>query len=104
MSDFNQKVIWCGTVVGEDKVREFVAWIKDEFDCRAEYVCEYETLADLEPGSGGRNDLMFAIHNDDVAKFAVPRLQFEMRWWEDCLDNFGKIIPPSIKTAHPRSW
>ena len=37
-------------------------------------------------GTGGRSDLLFAVHNDDMgAGFSLLRLQFGMHWIEDVI-------------------
>jgi len=89
---FSQVCVWCGTVVGEGKEEEMVKFFKDEFGIRAKYLEEVVTLPD--PGdesgeTGGRNDLFFAVHKDDVDKFAIPRLHYGIRWFEDLFNNGG---------------
>jgi hypothetical protein len=67
------------------------------------------------PGTGGRNDVVFAVHQDDIKTFAVPRLSIGVRWVEDVLDNetrhnleanparpFHSIYPAHIKEY--RTW
>jgi hypothetical protein len=39
------------------------------------------------PDTGGRCDIFLAIHEDDVAKFAVPRLGMGIRWLEDVVSK-----------------
>ena len=90
--EFSQVCVLCGIVVGKGKEDELVKFFKDEFDIRAKYLEEVVTLPD--PGdecgeTGGRNDLFFAVHKDDVDKFAIPRLQYGIKWFEDLFNNGG---------------
>ena len=88
-NNFTQLCVWQGTVLGEKKKQEFIDWIKEEFDCRATYECEVKTLPSLDENrspikdTGGRNDLFFYIHTDDIPKFAGKRIAYSIRWWED---------------------
>jgi len=87
LQDYNQVCVWEGTTVGSDKKDEFIDFLQDEFKVRGQYLEEILTLPDDTPNSGGRSDLFFSIHKEDVEKFAVPRFQFGIRWIEDVLDN-----------------
>ena len=106
MEDFNQVCVWEGTVVGKEEVKNFEEWIQNEFGVRAKYCEEVETLPTPgEEGTGGRNDLFFRVHNDDVQKFSVPRLLVGIRWWEDVLGNGnGVLYPQEILTKYPKTW
>lgn len=47
----------------------------------------------------------FAVADEDVMKFAVPRLMAGIRWWEDVLGNGdGCIYPAEILERHPATW
>ena len=104
---FEQLVVWPGTIVGEDKVKEFEEFLKEE-GFRVKYATEFETLPDEDDRSGetgGRNDVLFYIHNQDIPKFSVWRLRHGMRWWEDVLDNGGgNIIPDPIVNKYHYGW
>lgn len=80
MEQFNQLCVWPATIVGKDAIQEFNEFMKDEFGIRSKYECEIEL-------SSGRNDLLFFIHDEDITKFAVKRLQYGIRWWEDIFYN-----------------
>ena len=40
-----------------------------------------------EPLTGGRVDLCFYFHNEDIYRVAVRRLTVGIRWWEDVVGN-----------------
>ena len=75
----------------QDKIDEFEQFMSKEFNVRTQYLEEIKTKPDCDrehkivEGTGGRNDLFFAVHNDDIGQFAVPRLSMGIRWIEDVL-------------------
>ena len=107
--EFNQLCVLEGTVVGNSKKvqEDFVKFFKDEMGVTVKYETEVKTLPD-EPGctlTGGRNDLFFYIADNDISKFAVPRLRMGIRWWEDVLGNGnGKLYPEKILEKYPKTW
>ena len=104
-NEFSQVCVWPGTVVGNEKEqKEFEAIMKKQFGVRVQYLEEIKTAPDFQNGcpvkdTGNRSDLFFAVHNEDVGKFAIPRLQVGIRWIEDVLANEGKtsLYPKSVK-------
>lgn len=87
---FTQVCVWHSTIVGEEKIDDFVEWLGTEFGIRAQYLEEIQTTPDMAhghpvDGTGGRNDVFFAVHQEDVAKFAVPRLKYGIRWLSDAI-------------------
>jgi len=92
---FEQVCVWPGTLVGEDRIEEFKKFFIDEFSTRVQYLEEILTAPDTDkrgntvPGTGGRCDAFFAVHSDDIAHFAVPRLSLGIRWIEDVYLNGG---------------
>ena len=113
-SPFNQVCVWGSTVVGKEKVKAFEDFMKSEWGARVKYLEEIKTLPDMkngEPvkGTGGRNDVFFVIHDDDITKFAVKRSRMDppARWIEDVLGNEtntknGSIYPEHVKKY--RKW
>ena len=105
---FVQVCVWQGTLVGLDNVHAFEEWMQDELGTRVQYLEEVETAPDTVngravAGTGGRNDVLFAVHTDDVMKFAVPRLQYGMRWLEDVYGNgHGDLYPERV--AEYKCW
>lgn len=101
---FTQLCVWHGTIVGKKKITEFVELMKSTFGVTVKYECEVTTLAG-DGGKGGRNDLFFFIDSKDIGKFAVPRLEYGIRWWEDVLGNEReRIYPSDIYAKYPNSW
>jgi hypothetical protein len=101
---FSQVCVWPATLVGEERAEEFEKYMMNKFETRIQYLEEIETFPDTNlgeniEGTGGRNDVFFAVHNDDIGKFAVPRLEYGIRWIEDVLskDNYkDKIYPTRV--------
>jgi hypothetical protein len=98
--NFSQVCVWPATLVGQDKISEFEKFMLDEFKVRIQYLEEIQTFPDKGvEESGGRNDVFFAVHNDDIGHFSVPRLAAGIRWIEDVLskDNYrNKIYPRRV--------
>jgi len=91
---FSQAAMWPGTTCPAGEESTFVDFIAEQFNgARAQFIGLFLTKPDIDgdgcpvPDTGGRSDLVFAIHEDDMGKFAVQRLQFGMRWVDDVLAN-----------------
>lgn len=74
--------------------------MKRAFNVRVQFLECIVTNPDLDdgvpaPGTGGRYDTFFAIHNEDVMKFAEPRFRHGIRWIEDVLLNGGGYLYPT---------
>lgn len=81
-----QIVVWEGCVVGDQKA-QFIDFMKEN-GFTAKYVTEVKTNPTPgESGTGNRNDFFFSISKNDIMKFAIWRLQFGMRWFEDVVAN-----------------
>ena len=109
---YNQLCVWPGTVLGDATVADFEEFFLDCFNVRIKYKCEVTTLPDLDnrgmpiAETGGRTDQFFYIHSEDIGKFALPRLQAGIRWWEDVIkynDNSHLYLPQFIK-ENPPTW
>lgn len=109
---FTQLCVWPGTVLGESSPADLEQFFLDEFNTRVKYHCEVETLPDIDsdgnpvPETGGRNDLFFYVHDEDIAHFAVPRLSMGIRWWEDVIvynDN-SHLYTEKFLEEHPATW
>lgn len=102
---FKQVCVWPGTVVGHASIEDFVLFFKEELGSRVQYLEEVLTAPDYEngypvEGTGGRNDVLFAIHDDDITKFAVARFQYGIRWIEDVYGNGGGDLYPERIAAY----
>jgi len=92
--DHTQVCVWPGTVVQKcdnpTPIEEFEDFFIKNFDTRVQYIEEIVTDPDTKDGviveeTGGRTDVFFAIHKDDIGKFAIKRLELGIRWIEDVL-------------------
>jgi len=111
-NNYTQLCVWPGVIVGQEEKEDFERYMLDAFNTRAKYHTEVQTLPDLDesgnpvPDTGGRNDLFFYVHPEDVANFAVPRLKMGIRWWEDTVgynDN-RHLYTEEFLNAHPLTW
>lgn len=106
MEKFNQLVIWESTLIRSDEVEDFHKFLLEEFNVRSQFLETVLTLPDSKPDSGGRSDIFFKIHDDDVSRFAIPRFKLgNCRWWEDVLSNGGdRLYHTDILKKYPRKW
>lgn len=57
---------------------------------------------DYSGETGGRSDFLFYVPHQFISRFAVPRFQLGIRWWEDVYFNEGEdIYPPKLLEAFP---
>ena len=113
MENFNQLCVWDATIVGKDNIAQLTEFFKKELGVRIKYKCEIKTNPDLDnegnpiPNTGNRNDLFFYIHDEDIMKFAVPRLSMGIRWWEDVIkynDNSRHLYSEEFLITNPPTW
>jgi len=95
---FNQVCIIHGLLLKDEDIKDFEEKIKEIFDTRIKFLETIVTKPDLKDGklvkeTGGRHDVFFAVHDDDVGKFAVPRMKFGIRWIEDVLAEWNYSSP-----------
>ena len=104
---YNQLCVLQGTIMPEGGAKELETFFKDEFGVKVKFETEVKTLPN-EPGctfTGGRNDIFFYIADDDISKFAVPRLSMGVRWWEDVLNNGnGMFYTDEFLEKYPKTW
>lgn len=106
MKEYEQLCVWPGTLLAGRTPEEFEADMLEVYQVRVKFAEEVYTLPCPEKGEeGGRCDLFFYIHNEDVFKFAVPRLWAGIRWWEDVLENGqGYLYPKEVLEKYPDTW
>ena len=111
LPNYTQVCVFPGLLVDEDKIQEeFIDQFKEVFDTRVQYLETILTKPDVGDQSGetgGRSDVFLAVHQDDIAKFAVRRLQYGIRWIEDAMSNangyhLNPIYPEYIEGY--KSW
>ena len=103
-NQFNQLCVLQGCLMPKGGAKELESFFKDEMGVTIKYETEVKTLPD-ETGPGGRNDLFFYIADDDISKFAVPRLSMGIRWWEDVLGNGGgNLYTEEFLEKYPKTW
>jgi hypothetical protein len=109
---FKQVCVWPATIVVPEGanaaarvivIQEFEKFFLDTQGWRIQYLEEIKTNPDTDlgtgravEGTGGRNDVLFALHDDDVDKAAVSRLAIGIRWIEDVLSpqNYSSMLYP----------
>ena len=110
--NFNQVCVWPGTLLPEDQVEQFVRYFSDN-GFREQHLETIKTSPDRDDwgasveGTGGRSDVFFAIHDEDIIKFAIHRLQMGIRWIEDVLDNEARETDYSVyplRVEEYRTW
>ena len=112
MKKYNQLCVWPATVVGKDDIKELENFFKDDMGVRIKNKTEVLTNPDLDedgneiPDTGGRNDLFFYVHDDDIGMFAIPRLSMGIRWYEDVVSyNDGAYLySESFLEENPITW
>lgn len=107
VNQFTQLCVWpsclvlgLGILPGSAKaikeIKKFEDFMAQDFKgTRVKYAEEVKTLPTPgEPGTGGRNDIFFYVHSEDLSKFAIVRLVAGIRWWEDVVENNNHILYP----------
>lgn len=78
---FVQVCVWPGCVLKPDQISDFEDWMLSELKTRVQY------LESIVIKSGKREDVIFAVHGEDIGKMAVARIPYGMRWLEDIYGN-----------------
>ena len=109
---YNQLVVWQGTTLGDQDPKDLVSWFKKELLTRIKWCEQVVTLPDVKngkkvSGTGGRNDLLFYVHDDDISSFAIKRFQLGgCSWWEDVVsynDN-SYLYPEEVLKKYEVKW
>ena len=110
--EYKQVCVWPGMSVPEDERHDF----QEFFLSKGFRLLWLETITtgpdrdedgNVSFETGGRIDTIFAVHNDDVMKFSIPRLGMGIRWIEDVLDNEARETEHSIypeRVKEYRTW
>ena len=104
---YNQVCLIAGIIPpkNEEEIKKFETLIFDKFKTRIKYIDYMLTKPDTDsdgnnvPNTGGRLDVLFYVHDEDISIFAVPRFSIRARWIEDVLADMNyrcKIYPDSI--------
>lgn len=107
MEDFHQICVWTGVTLGDLTPEEFEQFMQDEFEVRTQFKEVAITNGSAERDEiGGRSDLIFAIHDNDISQFAIARLAVGIRWWEDVVSyNDGAYLyTDEVLTRYPVRW
>lgn len=101
---FEQVCVWPNTIVETDErsIKEFEMGFGAATGCRVQFLERILTNPDTDDSgniimhTGKRVDIFFAIHKDDVMKFAIGRLRLGIKWIEDVLAicNYHSHIYP----------
>jgi hypothetical protein len=112
MENFKQLCVWPGLLLEESEIQDFVKFFQEDMGVRVKYKTTLVTKPDLDsrgrtvPDTGGRRDVLFYVHDEDVMKFAVPRLSLGIRWWEDVIkynDN-SHLYSEEFQEDNPPQW
>lgn len=104
--EYVQVCVWPGCILGGQTIQDFENFMLKEFRVRIQYLESVQTGPDRnEDGhpvenTGGRNDILFAVHQEDIKLFAVPRLSAGIRWVEDVMslaNHSWYLYPARIK-------
>ena len=96
--DYKQVCVWPGTTLGDSTPEDFVENMREKFGIRIIFCEVVQTYS-------GRYDLFFRINGYDIGKFAVKRIPYGIRWWEDILGNGRECeYPPEVLEKYPNTW
>ena len=109
---YNQLCLIRDLEIGEDQIENFEIIMLNKFGVRVKYHTEIKTFPTLDeegypiPRTGGRNDLFFYVHKEDIDKFSVPRMHLGVHWWEDVVANTANhdSYPEGFIKVHPPTW
>lgn len=110
--NFIQLCVWPGTNCTEKEAKNFENFMFETFLVRVKYKCNILTNPDIDengnpiPNTGGRNDLFFYVHTEDIRIFAIKRLAYGIRWWEDVIkyNNNTHLYPIKFIEQNPPRW
>lgn len=84
---YNTVCIWEGTGLGETTVEEFERWFLDN-GFRIRFIEEVITKGSkIKNEDGGRHDILFYIHDDDIPRLCTWRFLYGIKWFDDVINN-----------------
>ena len=95
---YNTLCVWEGTLVEHGQEAGIEKFFLDEFKVHIKYVDKFLTLPG-KGGPGGRSDVLFALLDSEMTKFAMIRIHMgDCRWWSDyiMIHHSRSIIPLNI--------
>ena len=104
--EFTQLCVMHCVTLGDLTPEDFENYLTETFNVRTKFSEEVETTIDDEDNTGKIHDLLFFVHNEDVGRFAIPRLSAGIRWWEDVVgynDNRSRYSD-EILEKYPLTW
>jgi hypothetical protein len=111
---FNQLCVWQGINLPKEEYEDFVAFFEDSLETRVKIAEVVFTNPDLDddgnpvPETGGRSDILFYVHDEDITGFAVKRLQLDgaPRWWEDVVsyNNHFYLYDQDVLDRYEVKW
>lgn len=105
-NQFNQLCVWPGTMMGDSTAKDFENFFAEQ-GFRVMFCEEVVTNGSAERNEeGGRHDVLFYIHDEDIRKFALPRLSMGIRWWEDVVyyNDGAYLYSEEILKKYPVTW
>jgi hypothetical protein len=111
VDNYTQVCVIQGMLLDGLDAEGFKQYVADNFDgVRVNFLEEVKTNPDVDsedeaiPETGGRNDIFFNVHTEDIARFAVKRLGW-CKWWEDVHYNGQThLYPQEILNKYPKTW
>ena len=92
MEGYTQVCVWPDQILPGTNIKNFIQYFRDQ-GFRIQHLetlitsCDRDNFGVPIPETGGRIDVIFAIHDDDLMRFCTSILRKKVRWIEDVLDN-----------------
>lgn len=106
--NYTQVCVWQGILLEDMTPQDFENWMLENTNTRVKFIEEIETNPDKDengnvvPETGGRNDLFFSVHTDDIDSFCIKKMQMGIRWVEDVLSAVnGGVDEDGLPTLYP---
>ena len=93
LKDDYQQVVVCPGGLGNDSPSDFERWVKEVFNVDSQFLLVHDAGS---PDSPSR-EILFAITLKNMSSFAIRRLAYGMRWFEDAYNNDPKRYTQEFK-------